>query len=687
MAVSGILGVSVSANGQELATDMGAFGGMLEDAWKKGNEVWEEKSSQAAELWEEKSSQAAELWDSGTQKAQELWGQGTEKAKQLLSEGSDLAVQLWYEGSEFVSQQWDEHSAEVVDAWNQSVSYVMDKWENRSEWAAYDWDNFTMWAKTIIDGNPYEWINYTMMADGVIAYEEWEDLRAFLEEEPDLEQIHERYDQIFDDISLAELDKRRLWQVLEDWSSENGMALEDTARLCLPFAQRLEIEGGSAIGSDVVLSGPTVGSYFITLLGAMDLKKDKDVQLAHKMMDQTLAVVQEATVVREEEDSDHVDRVDQAKDKHPEIMQMMYYSDAVRGIRACFQDGQYQYLDKDGEPVAIEVPFDQYEQALQYMKNRISNGEVPGVFPSDQEMALEIVKQGELTYQQVKHIAKAETVEGISFDPVNNCIICESGLGITATVIYALNIWNGESDEDAMEESVISGIRTGGSEFVMHTFSADRSLNELDEKELTSLAVKGAARVLRGTGAIGNTVALAVCSAEDISDIVQGKISWKQLAKNMSKTAAGFAGSTVGYMSGAAIGSVILPGIGTITGLILGVAAGWGASEGMGNLVDFLAEDDAEEMIALIEAQFTEIGQEYFLDAIELEEAFSNLQELLSADMLKEMYQYEDHAGFARVLIEMSMDPVVCERKYVDLPDEKNYWDLLEEFCLGFREK
>ena len=52
-----------------------------------------------------------------------------------------------------------------------------------------------------------------------------------------------------------------------------------------------------------------------------------------------------------------------------------------------------------------------------------------------------------------------------------------------------------------------------------------------------------------------------------------------------------------------------------------------------------IADDDAEEMIAIIENSFAEIAFEYFLTQEEVDESVINLQALLTADMLNQMYQ------------------------------------------------
>ena len=81
-----------------------------------------------------------------------------------------------------------------------------------------------------------------------------------------------------------------------------------------------------------------------------------------------------STVVGDNNVKDGADRITTYNDGSTLLIQTKYYSDAARGIAACFRDGQFRYFDADGNPMAIEVPSDQYEAAVKYMENRISNG-------------------------------------------------------------------------------------------------------------------------------------------------------------------------------------------------------------------------------------------------------------------------------------------------------------------------
>lgn len=281
-------------------------------------------------------------------------------------------------------------------------------------------------------------------------------------------------------------------------------------------------------------------------------------------------------------------------------------------------------------------------------------------------------------------------------------------MGLSAAVSFAINLWNGESAETAIKESILQGLKTGGTSFIISVFSSQLAKSGLNTALIPAsrvivhaigpkasavivnafrpagnaisgaAAMQSAAKLLRGN-MITSTVTFVVMSAGDVADIIQGRISWKQLAKNVSTTAVGVTGGALGWIGGAALGTAILPGAGTVVGIIFSVAAGWGANEGAKAIADLIAEDDADEMIRIIENEFATIAPEYFLDEDEVNQSVANLQELITAEMLKQMYQYKNHTAFARQLIEMAIDPVVAQRAYVELPSEDEYSEYLAD--------
>lgn len=95
------------------------------------------------------------------------------------------------------------------------------------------------------------------------------------------------------------------------------------------------------------------------------------------------------------------------------FIQTKYYNSARGSLDACFssETGQYRYM-RDGKPMQLEVPKDQYQKVLDGFRKKIENGNVPGV--TDPNEAVNIVRKGRLTYQQAVNLTKPGTIESLS---------------------------------------------------------------------------------------------------------------------------------------------------------------------------------------------------------------------------------------------------------------------------------
>ena len=124
----------------------------------------------------------------------------------------------------------------------------------------------------------------------------------------------------------------------------------------------------------------------------------------------------------------------------------------------------------DGKPMKIEVPSDKYDEAVRAMEEKIKNGQVKVV--SEPNEAKNIVKKGHFTYAQAKNIAKAGTVESLTYDAVNGTIIASSAFGVTAMITFATSMWNGEDFEDAIKIATYSGLKVGGTAFITSILAA-----------------------------------------------------------------------------------------------------------------------------------------------------------------------------------------------------------------------
>lgn len=385
-------------------------------------------------------------------------------------------------------------------------------------------------------------------------------------------------------------------------------------------------------------------------------------------------------------------------------IQSKYCNSGSKCIQECFKDGKFKYLNPDGSPMKIEVPSDKYDAAVQAMENRIKNGEVPGV--TDVNEAKNIVKKGHFTYLQAKNIAKAGTVESITFDAVNGAVIASTAFGMSAVLTFATAIWNGDDFESAIKSATYSGLKVGGTTFITAVLagqlskaglnsalvgSSEAIVNIMGPKASAMLvnafksgkniygaaAMKSAAKMLRGN-VITGAVSVAVLSSLDIVNIFRGRISGAQLFKNVANTASTVAGGTAGWVGGASAGAAVgsfVPIIGTavggIIGGIVGSFAGGAVSSKVSNKVlDKFIEDDADEMVLIIEKVFTQIAEEYLLNKEETVNIVDKLKDDLTGSKLKDMFSSSNREDFARNMLVHHVETEVMKRNKVSVPSQ-----------------
>lgn len=375
-------------------------------------------------------------------------------------------------------------------------------------------------------------------------------------------------------------------------------------------------------------------------------------------------------------------------------IQSKYCATGSRCINECFSEngkGAFRYYN-DGKPMQIEVPSDKYDAAIQAMEEKIRRGQVNGV--SDPEEAKNIVRKGHFTYAQAKNIAKAGTLESLSYDAINGTIIATSAFGVTAAITLGTSIWNGEDIDVALQKSVSAGLKVGGTSFLVVVLEGQLSKAGLNSMLVGSseaivkimgpkasavlvnafrngsniygaAAMKSAAKLLRGNVITGG-ITIVVLSAFDIANIFRGRISGKQLFKNITNTGATVAGGAGGWVAGAAIGSAIVPGVGTIIGGLVGsIAAGATAGKIVDGTMGVFIEDDAEEIVKNFEIVFQEIAEEYLLNQKEAEKAVDKLKDKLDGDLLKDMFASDSRRTFARNILIPIVEDEVSKRAKV----------------------
>lgn len=401
------------------------------------------------------------------------------------------------------------------------------------------------------------------------------------------------------------------------------------------------------------------------------------------------------------------------------LIQTKYHSTAQGSINACFENDpfryryRYRYVDADGIPMQIEVPKDQYDEAVALMRKKIGDGWLKNAGVTDPADAETLVRKGNLTYRQAVNLARAGTVESLKYDAANGVVSASCAFGISALVNYAVCRLNGAERTEALRLAALEGVKTGGIVFGTAVISSqlfktgtgkifvpvtEKLVNLLGDDFarvlLQSVGVsaagmthgqlrKQAAKVLRHQ-TLTSGVSVLLLSADDAADLFRGRISSEQLLKNLTVTTAGVIGGTAGSTVGAAIGSAISPGIGTkigevVGGIVLGGAIGYGSEK----LLGYFFRDDAEEMTEILGNVFLRLGDDYLLGEEEADAVVCELQSLLTEDFLKDMYADGDREACAAALIEPLMIDAVSGRETIAAPTEAEMRRQLKEETEG----
>ena len=294
-------------------------------------------------------------------------------------------------------------------------------------------------------------------------------------------------------------------------------------------------------------------------------------------------------------------------------IQTKYYADAGKSVGAAFENGTYRY-----NSMKLEVPSDQYEEAVRIMRGRISNGEVPGV--TDPNMADQIVIKGHYTYDEAVRIAKAGNIDSIKFDVQTQVVACSFACGLSFAVSYFTAKSNGMSHADALKYAGKQAVKSGATtmvtgvaaqqllrtqvgrnfaavattavkpvvqtamktEFGKHAITKTASV--IAGKQVTGVAATNVVTKALRTNAVVSGVVFVGTTIPDVVNLCRGKITGSEFAENATTNAAGVGGGWAGASAGAAIGSAIFRGAGTVIG---GIVGGMGASLGVKKVISW----------------------------------------------------------------------------------------------------
>ena len=308
----------------------------------------------------------------------------------------------------------------------------------------------------------------------------------------------------------------------------------------------------------------------------------------------------------------------------------------------------------------VEVPKDQYEKAVVSFAKRIKKGQVPGV--TDPAEAKNIIRKGNLTYQQAKNLAKAGTFESITFDAVTGAINCTAIGGISALVSFGVTYWRTKDIKEASENALSTGVKVFGASFIGGILTAQlartaaptvlQPISDVIARTLGPANVQtfiNALRTLQGktaiygaaannsfiralqSSAISQGVFFIVFSAADTYRLMGNKISGSQYAKNIFSLAAGMSGAAASSIAageiGRRMGKKINPKLGQAIGFAAGLAGGMASSIAAHAIGNLFKEDDSVISGRLMNAVLCNMAYDYLMS----EEEMERLVEILGA--------------------------------------------------------
>jgi hypothetical protein len=320
---------------------------------------------------------------------------------------------------------------------------------------------------------------------------------------------------------------------------------------------------------------------------------------------------------------------DKIVDSNP--VQCKYCKSANASVNNCFKKNgagvkEFRYYDMSGNPMMVEVPKDQYDKAIELMKKNITEGKVPGV--NNPDAAYTIIRKGKLTYAQARNLAKAGTIESITYDIATGAVSCSFAFGLSSLVSFAFTFIKTKDAKEAARDAALTGLQTFGLSLASQVLStqiartslqnnlipiADLIMKNLGSKTTQNLinairklagkkpiygaaAQKSLAKALRAN-VITQGISFVVLSFPDTLKTIRKEMSGHQYAKNVTTLFASFVGA-----GAAGLGATVLVGMKIAQKIpnpvakgivfVVSLAGGQFAAKGVRKAFEVFREDD-----------------------------------------------------------------------------------------------
>lgn len=349
----------------------------------------------------------------------------------------------------------------------------------------------------------------------------------------------------------------------------------------------------------------------------------------------------------------------------------------------------------------IEIPADIYDAVADQLGDK-KNYILRGAYP----------------YEAVKIIAQSEKVEALVFDATSGEIKTSSTVGISAEMDFAFALWNFYDSESAIDRVILSRLEKGdnlpailsdsavriqiqdsmdlGKDFskAFAKASAKKSFGYVKDKIQAHRTLNGEVSVSVSRvpqifhtvkesvgdifSALWDEIVLLGRNFTDIKDCFNGRISGKQLAKNMIVTNVGFAGAGAGFALGSSVAAVAgLPAI-----LAFGAAftVGYGFrklyEKGAKDYLEILITDDSAKMTDIFGRELPKMLRGKFLTPYEMGLLLEAIRDDITKERLKDMYACGNdsaRAEWARQYIACRLSDIYEQRIIVRMPSAEDW--------------